>query len=80
MYYGNSSAPDGQDVGGTYDVNYVAVYHLNEKEGAPKDATAYANTPLNFRESSISLRYRKRRPVRRGGRKNDDYGIPIPEF
>jgi biopolymer transport protein ExbB len=48
MYYGNSSAPDGQDVGGTYDVNYVAVYHLNEKEGAPKDVTAYANHAAKF--------------------------------
>jgi biopolymer transport protein ExbB len=48
MYYGNSSAPDGQDLGGTYDVNQVAVYHLNEKEGAPKDATAYANHAAKF--------------------------------
>jgi biopolymer transport protein ExbB len=43
MYYGNSSAPDGQDSGGTYDVNQVAVYHLSELFGLPKDATAYAN-------------------------------------
>ncbi|MGC1456598.1 MAG: DUF2341 domain-containing protein [Nitrospirota bacterium] len=43
MYYGNSSSPDGQDAGGTYDVNQVAVYHLNELFGLPKDATAYAN-------------------------------------
>lgn len=43
IYYGNSSAPDGQDSGGTYDVNQVAVYHLNELYGLPKDATAYAN-------------------------------------
>jgi biopolymer transport protein ExbB len=43
MYYGNASAPDGQDAGGTYDVNQVAVYHLNELYGNPKDSTAYAN-------------------------------------
>jgi len=43
IYYGNSSAPDGQDAGGTYDVNQVAVYHLSEVYGLPKDATAYAN-------------------------------------
>ena len=43
MYYGNSSAPDGQDAGGTYDVNQVAVYHLGELYGLPKDSTAYAN-------------------------------------
>ena len=48
MYYGNSSAPDGQDVSGTYDVNQVAVYHLSEKEGLPKDATAYANHATSF--------------------------------
>ena len=43
MYYGNSSAPDGQDAGGTYEVNQVAVYHLSELYGNPKDATAFAN-------------------------------------
>jgi biopolymer transport protein ExbB len=43
MYYANPSAPDGQDTGGTYDVNQVAVYHLSELYGLPKDATAYAN-------------------------------------
>jgi len=48
MYYGNSSAPDGQDVGGTYDVNQVAVYHLREPDGTPKDATAYANHAAKF--------------------------------
>lgn len=48
MYYGNSAAPDAQDVGGTYDVNQVAVYHLREKEGLPKDATAYANHAAAF--------------------------------
>lgn len=48
MYYGNSSAPDGQDIGGTYDVNQVAVYHLREKDGLPKDSTAYANHAASF--------------------------------
>ena len=43
MYYGNSAAPDGQNAGGTYDVNQVAVYHLDELYGQPKDSTAYAN-------------------------------------
>jgi biopolymer transport protein ExbB len=43
MYYGNESAPDGQDAGGVYDVNQVAVYHLGEQDGHPKDATAYGN-------------------------------------
>jgi biopolymer transport protein ExbB len=48
MYYGNPSAPDGQDPGGTYDVNQVAVYHLGEKDGNPRDATAYANHVAGF--------------------------------
>ena len=48
MYYGNSSAPDGQEAGGTYDVNQVAVYHLAEKDGNPRDATAYGNHAALF--------------------------------
>lgn len=48
MYYGNASAPDGQDAGGTYDVNQVAVYHLREQDGNPKDATAYGNHSVSF--------------------------------
>ena len=48
MYYGNPSAPDGQDAGGTYDVNQAAVYHLGEKEGNPRDATAYGNHAAVF--------------------------------
>lgn len=48
MYYGNPSASDGQDAGGTYDVNQVAVYHLREKDGSPKDATAYGNHAASF--------------------------------
>lgn len=48
MYYGNSSAPDGQDAGGTYDVTQVVVFHLGEQEGNPKDATAYGNHAASF--------------------------------
>ena len=48
LYYGNASAPDGQDAGGTYDVNQVAVYHLSELDGNPKDATAYGNNSASF--------------------------------
>jgi biopolymer transport protein ExbB len=48
MYYANPSAPDGQDTGGTYDVNQVAVYHLSEQDGNPKDATAYNNHAASF--------------------------------
>ncbi len=48
MYYGNSSAPDGQDAGGTYDVDQVAVYHFSGKDGNPRDATAYGNNAAAF--------------------------------
>lgn len=48
MYYGNASAPDGQESGGTYDVNQVAVYHFSEKDGNPRDATAYGNHAASF--------------------------------
>ncbi|MGD0883687.1 MAG: DUF2341 domain-containing protein [Thermodesulfovibrionales bacterium] len=48
MYYGNPSSPDGQDAGGTYDVNQVAVYHLSEQKDLPKDSTAYGNHAASF--------------------------------
>ena len=48
IYYGNPTAPDGQDTGGTYDVNQVAVYHFSEQDGNPKDATAYGNHASSF--------------------------------
>ena len=48
MYYGNEGAPEGQEQGGTYDTGQVLVYHLGEAEGAPKDATAYANHAAAF--------------------------------
>ena len=43
MYYGNKNAMGGQDAGGTYDANQVAVYHLGEAEGSPSDSTSYKN-------------------------------------
>ncbi len=48
LYYGNPKVPDGQDVGGTYDQNQVAVYHFRELEGPPKDATTNANHAVSF--------------------------------
>ncbi|HET6515724.1 MAG TPA: MotA/TolQ/ExbB proton channel family protein [Thermodesulfovibrionales bacterium] len=48
MYYGNASAPDGQSAGGTYDTNQLAVYHLAEKDGNPRDSTAYNNHAVSF--------------------------------
>jgi len=43
MYYGNGSAVDGGDMGGTYDVNQALVFHFDDKNPTPQDATAYAN-------------------------------------
>jgi len=48
MYYGNKSAIGGQDPKGSYDVNQVAVYHLGEIDGTPKDETAYENQASEF--------------------------------
>lgn len=48
LYYGNDSAPAAQESGGTYDSSQVLVYHLNEADGAPKDATAYGNHAVAF--------------------------------
>jgi biopolymer transport protein ExbB len=48
LYYGNDSAPAGQESGGTYDTGQVLVYHLGEDQGAPKDATSYANHAAAF--------------------------------
>jgi biopolymer transport protein ExbB len=43
LYYGNPKAPAGDDAKGTYDAAQALVYHFNEKDGPPQDATANAN-------------------------------------
>lgn len=48
LYYGNDAAPSAAESGGSYDTSQVLVYHLNEAEGGPKDATAYANHAAAF--------------------------------
>lgn len=48
VYYGNESVPAGQESGGTYDTAQVLVYHLNEAEGQPQDATSYGNHASAF--------------------------------
>ncbi len=45
VYYGNSGAPAGADVAGSYDVNETLVLHLAEATGLPQDSTAYKNNP-----------------------------------
>ena len=48
LYYGNEQAPAASDPGGSYDTGQVLVYHLNEADNGPKDATAYANNAAAF--------------------------------
>ena len=43
MYYGNANAPDASDSKRIYDVNQSLVFHFNEGETLPQDATAYGN-------------------------------------
>jgi biopolymer transport protein ExbB len=47
-YYGNSSAAAGADSGGTYDTAQAALFHFSEKDGPPRDATAYGNHAAEF--------------------------------
>ena len=48
LYYGNDSAQPAAESGGSYDTAQVLVYHLNEAENVPKDATSYANHAAAF--------------------------------
>lgn len=48
LYYGNESSAAGQEAGATYDAGQVLVYHLNDEQGGPRDATSYANHAADF--------------------------------
>ncbi|NMC73804.1 MAG: DUF2341 domain-containing protein [Geobacteraceae bacterium] len=48
LYYGNSAAVAASDPGGTYDTPQALVLHFSEKDGPPRDATAYANHGAEF--------------------------------
>lgn len=44
LYFGNANAPVGSDAKGTFDPDYMAVYHFGENPGQPSaDSTANAN-------------------------------------
>ncbi|MGI9212372.1 MAG: DUF2341 domain-containing protein [Methylococcaceae bacterium] len=43
MYYNNDEAQDASDSKGVYDVNQALVFHFEEQNPQPVDATAYAN-------------------------------------
>ena len=48
LYFGNENAPVGADAKGTFDPDYMAIYHFNENPGQPSaDATANGNTAQN---------------------------------
>lgn len=48
LYFGNKSAPAGEDVKGSFDPDYLAVYHFRENPGQPSaDSTANANGSQN---------------------------------
>ena len=58
LYFGNKSAPVGSDVPGTFDPDYMAVYHFGENPGQPTaDVTANANSakvgPPGIEDSGI---------------------------
>lgn len=46
LYYGNPTATAGDDAKGSYDAAQGLVYHFNEREPLPQDATANANHAL----------------------------------
>jgi len=48
MYYGNPDAAGGQNVKGTYDPQHAAVFHLDEAEGPPRDASPAGNHAAAF--------------------------------
>lgn len=48
MYYGNEDAIGGQDAAGTYDPNYVAVFHFDEMDQMPLDVSSRKNNPSTF--------------------------------
>lgn len=43
LYYGNPAAAAGDDAKGSYDAAQGLIYHFNEREALPQDATANAN-------------------------------------
>jgi len=58
LYFGNENAPVGSDAKGTFDPDYMAVYHFGENPGQPSaDATANGNAaqgaPAGIDEGAI---------------------------
>lgn len=73
IYSGNEDAAPVSDAKGTYDVAYVGVYHLAEANGAPQDATGYANHAREFNGARIAGA-----PVGEGIKLNGEAVLAIP--
>jgi biopolymer transport protein ExbB len=61
LYFGNKNAPVGEDVAGSFDADYTAVYHFSDKPGEPSaDRTANGNNaqtpPPGVNDGSIIAR------------------------
>ncbi|MFB0874344.1 MULTISPECIES: DUF2341 domain-containing protein [unclassified Sphingobium] len=61
LYYGNKNAPVGQDIAGSFDADYAAVYHFSDNPGQPvSDATANKNNsqaaPAGVNDAAIIAR------------------------
>lgn len=48
MYYGNRNAPPVSNPQTTYDSTYSAVFHFSEREGVPRDLTAFTSAVTSF--------------------------------
>ncbi|MFH2092680.1 MAG: DUF2341 domain-containing protein [Pseudomonadota bacterium] len=48
LYYGNETAANGADKKNSFDSQYQAVYHFDELEGMPQDASSFLNHPSEF--------------------------------
>jgi len=53
MYYGNKTAPKGDDPAGTYDMHQALVLHFGE-QGAPQDRTGFGNHPDAFNAEPVA--------------------------
>ncbi len=52
MYYGNPSSSNQQNIPGTWDSNYVGVWHLNSTSSPSRDSTSHANSGTWFNAPS----------------------------
>ncbi|OYU00189.1 MAG: hypothetical protein CFE40_02430 [Burkholderiales bacterium PBB1] len=53
LYYGNPAAAAGDDAKGSYDAAQALVYHFDDREPLPQDATANANHALRSTAQAI---------------------------